>query len=194
MLIYDIKDNQYVVKFLVEWVKTMDVAASLNVCLETVGDEDYMSAEDLGEPEGVPEILTIFHTVFAHFSDMTVYTSDILDSMVDWYIINLSYYFNNLDMIFIACRRNDKLEDRVLARVCANVIVHHGKHLLTRDSYREFFCWLQDLIPHEAERGIVGDTMSPHSTDYCAYHQHRNNEICYKQSEYEPHSVCRIKG
>jgi hypothetical protein len=137
----------------------MDVAAALNVCLDTVGDEDYMSAGDLGEPEGVPEILRIFRTVFAHFSNLTVYKSDIHDSMVDWYIYNLSFYSDNLETIFMACRRNDKLEDRTLARVCANAIVYHGKSLFTRESHRDFLCWLQDLISEEARRGDSGDVL-----------------------------------
>jgi hypothetical protein len=89
MPVYNIKNTPHTAEFLVQWVKNMDVAKSLDYCMESVDKVFFMSAEDCGEPEGVPEVLRTFHAVFGHFSNMTVYTSYIHDSLVDWYITYL---------------------------------------------------------------------------------------------------------
>jgi hypothetical protein len=180
MPIYNIESTPSTADFLVQWVKNMDVAESLDYCMESVDKEYYMSAEDCGEPEGVPEILKTFHDVFDHFSNMTVYTSDIHGSLVDWYITYLRNNPGDLDNILMTCRRNDEVEDGALVRVCANVVVHYGNTLFTRENHEDFLRWLQDHTLIEARRG---DIMSSDFIHHCAYHQHRNNEICYKQSE-----------
>jgi hypothetical protein len=80
----------------------------------------------------------------------------------------------------MTCRRNDEVEDGALVRVCTNVIVHYGNTLFTTENHEDFLCWLHDHTLQEARRG---DIMSPDFIHHCAYHQHRYNEICYKQSE-----------
>jgi hypothetical protein len=188
MLVYNIRSTPCVAEFLIQWVKNMNVAESLDYCMDSVGKEYY---EDCGEPEGVPEVLRTFHDVFAHFSNMTVYTSDIHDSLVDWYITYLRNSPGDLDHILMNSRRNDRVGDGALVRVCANVIVHHGNTLFTRENHEDFSYWLQDHTSLEARRG---DIMSPGFIHHCAYHQHGNNEICYKQSKYRLYSIHQIKS
>jgi hypothetical protein len=190
MLVYNIRSTPYVAEFLVQWVKNMNVAESFDYCMGSVDKEFFMSAEDCGEPEGVPGVLRTFHDVFAHFSNMTVYTNEIRDSLVDWYITYLRNNPGDLDNILMTCRRNDRVGDGALVRVCANVIVHHGNTLSIQQNREDFLCWLQDHTSLEARRG---DVLSPGFVNHCAYHQHGNNEICYTQGQYCLYSNHQIK-
>lgn len=183
MCVYDIKDTACVPMFLSYWLPNMEVANSMRRIMVTITEEQFMSAAEFGEPDGVPEIIRRFHNIFQHYSDLTTYTSDICDSMVDWYITYLRDNPDNLDNIFIACRRNDKKGDGGLVRVCANVLMHHGNTLLTPETEEDFGYWLQDHIGQDKNH-TPGDVMDPAFAHHCAYHQHGDGEICYKQSKY----------
>lgn len=183
LFVYNVKDTACVPVFLAEWVQSMDVTKSIELVMNTVTEEHFMSAAETGGPPGVPEIIRRFHNIFQHFSNDTTYTSDICDSMVDWYINYLRNNVNNLLNIFIACLRNDKKGDGGLIRVCANILMYHGKTLLTPENEEDFGYWLQDHI-RQSDSHIPGDVIDPAFAHHCAYHQHGDDEFCYKQSKY----------
>jgi hypothetical protein len=122
---------------------------------------------------------------------MTVYTSDIHDSVVAWYITYLEGNFDNLGNIFMTCRRNDKVGGGCLIRACANVLVHHGKALLDPKLQKDCRLWLRDHIRQDVRDRVPGDVMDTAFNHHCAYHQHGENEICYKQSKCD---LCDIHG
>lgn len=191
LYVYNIKDTACVPVFLCRWAQRMDVVKSMELVMNTVTEEQFLLAAEVGEPPGVPEIIRRFHNIFQHFSDDTTYTSDICDSMIDWYINYLRNNSNNLDNLFIACRRNDEKEEGGLVRVCANVLMRHGQALLTPENHVEFGYWLQDHTTQD-ENHVPGDVMDPAFADHCAYHQHGEEEICYKQSKYNLVEDCRF--
>ncbi|KAH0366712.1 hypothetical protein KCU65_g5154, partial [Aureobasidium melanogenum] len=179
LITYEIHDQKYVVDFLVQWVKHMNVSESLSVCV--LEEHDYQILSLFRLDFEVPDVLIVFHRVINHFSNMTMYNSDLYDSMIDWYIIYLRNNYTNLDNIFKMCLHNDVVSKGGLVRVCANVLVHHGKSLFTPENEERFQWWLQNHIEEEAKAKIPGDIMSPAFADHCAYHHHTNDEICYKQ-------------
>lgn len=181
--VYNIKDTACVPVFLADWIQSMDVSKSLSFVMDNVTEEHFLPAAEVGDPEGVPEILRRFHNIFQHFSYDTTYTSDICDSMVDWYIDHLRNNSNNLDNLFLTCRRNDKTEEGGLVRVCANVLEHHGETLFTPENQEDFGYWLH-AHTSEGEGHIPGDIMDPAFAHHCAYHRHGDDEICYKLSKY----------
>lgn len=191
LFVYNIKDTACVPLFLSHWASKMDVASSMQLVMDTVTEEHFFPAAEVGEPPGVPEIIRRFHNIFQHFSDDTTYTSDICDSMVDWYINFLRNNSNNPDNLFLACRRNDETEEGGLVRVCANVLMHHGATLLTPENQKDFGYGLQDHIGQD-ENHIPGDVMNPAFAHHCAYHQHGDDEICYKQSKCNLHESSRF--
>lgn len=190
LVTYNIKDEKCVVEFLAEWVRDMDAAESLRVSLES----------DLGEKEyTVPETLANFNTMIKHFSNMDLYNSKLYDSMIDWFITWLRKDEEiNFNMVFKICEYHDKMEDGGLVRVCANVIVQHGQELLTPRTFSLCELWLQEHIKEAVKDKIPGDVMDDNFSDYCAYHLHGDDAVCYKnkinESECNLHHVHYINS
>ncbi|KAH0166319.1 hypothetical protein KCU67_g4360, partial [Aureobasidium melanogenum] len=175
LVTYNIKDEKCVVEFLAQWVKDMDVAESLRVSMEF--------GSSLGEQGSSPvtKTLGIFHRVISHFSNMNIYNSAVYDSMIDWYIEYLRSEDINLNQVFRICQFNDVVMEGGLVRVCANVLVHHGKTLFTPKNFGAFELWLKDHIDQSVRDTIPGDVMDPAFDQNCAYHHHVEGELCYRQ-------------
>ncbi|KAG9513513.1 hypothetical protein KCV07_g8740, partial [Aureobasidium melanogenum] len=152
LVTYNIKDEKSVVEFLAQWVKDMDVAESLRVSMEF--------GSSLGEQDSSPRRV---------------------DSMIDWYIKYLRSEDINLNQVFRICQFNDIVMEGGLIRVCANVLVHHGKTFFTPKNFGAFELWLKDHIDQSVGDTIPGDVMDPAFDQNCAYHHHVEGELCYRQ-------------
>lgn len=149
----------------------MNVADSLQVSLEG----------DLGEREyAMHELLETFNKIIGHFSDMKTYNADIHDSMIDWFIKWLNTEEINYNKAFKICERFDKVEDGSVFRVCTNVIVHHGKTLLTQNGLNWLQHWVEESLGEAERHKYPGDIMDDNFRDHCSYHLHGDNDICYK--------------
>jgi hypothetical protein len=182
LVTYNIKSDKCTVEFLAEWIKDMNVTKSLKVSL----DADHGEKKD----HTIPDILANFHTILRYFSKMEIYKSDIHDSLIDWFITWLRDTEGiNYNALFKYCEKREENEDSSLFRVCANVILHHGKDLLTLKSYDHLERWVKEQTDEDARHQIPGDVMDDNFSDHCAYHLHGNDEVCYEDKIRESGSM-----
>ncbi|THW81180.1 hypothetical protein D6D17_09751 [Aureobasidium pullulans] len=171
---YNIAASERIVLFLAHWVNTVSASDSLEVSMQTKTGKTA---------DNVLEIQLHFHLVINHFSDMDKYNSDILDSLIDWYILWLrENKEKGLDKIFKVCMQNDQLGQGGLIRVCANVFSHHKKELFTARTQERLALWLHRYLGESALDTIPGDVLSEDFDQFCAYHQHGQN-VCYEEKK-----------
>ncbi|KAG9520184.1 hypothetical protein KCU93_g7779, partial [Aureobasidium melanogenum] len=166
---YETAADERVAVFLAHWVNTRDTAGSIAVCLgpELTEDDDNIS-----------EILSLFHLVANYFSNMDRYISDIFDSLVDWFIIWLQKNENKgINEIFDSCMDNECRMRGGLMRVYANVFANYGSGFTARKKDR-FKLWLGNHL--QDNDTIPGDVLSIDFDQFCAYHEHGEQD-CYRE-------------
>ncbi|THX66605.1 hypothetical protein D6D05_10198 [Aureobasidium pullulans] len=111
---------------------------------------------------------------------------DIHDSLIDWFILWLGNNTNkDFNKALNTCMSNDIFAEGGLIRVCANVFDNHREELFTARNQTRFNQWLQPQTKESVKHTIPGDVSSSDFTDWCAYHHHGDEEVCYlKKPQY----------
>lgn len=175
--IYEMAASERVVRFFGEMTKSWTVGKAL------VQSRKFRLGED---PTDTPDVMVHFCLVINHFANMSKYNSDIHDSLIDWFILWLGNNTNkDFNKALNTCMSNDIFAEGGLIRVCANVFDNHREELFTARNQTRFNQWLQPQTKESVKHTIPGDVLSSDFTDWCAYHHHGNEEVCYlKKPQY----------